>query len=349
MKVITVQNPDNALERGLDYLREFGVRQPSRNGAVLVAPGPVTTVYVTPRNRVSMDPLRDANPFFHLAEAMWMLAGRNDVGYVAKFAKNMVNFSDDQETLHGAYGYRWTEHFGYDQLEWIIRDLSADPNSRRAVLSMWDPGYRARTSTFSPFELSKGDLGAAAASGKDVPCNTQAYFRVNPTIGGPVLDMTVTCRSNDIVWGAYGANVVHFSMLQEYMASRLGLDVGVYYQVSNNYHAYVERPDVARLLNRESLKKLATPTTRSVPLEADENFVEEVRRYVALSADPTELKNEFLRTVFHPMMIAHQFHKMKDTRKAIALLKESNIDWHVAGLHWLLRREEANAPTEETR
>jgi thymidylate synthase len=55
-----------------------------------------------------------------------------------------------------------------------------------------------------------------------------------------VLDLTVLCRSNDVVWGAYGANAVHFSVLQEYLAGRIGVDVGVMYQFSNNYHGYVD-------------------------------------------------------------------------------------------------------------
>ena len=32
------------------------------------------------------------------------------------------------------------------------------------------------------------------------------------------LCMTVCNRSNDMLWGAYGANVVHMSMLQEFVA-----------------------------------------------------------------------------------------------------------------------------------
>ena len=40
------------------------------------------------------------------------------------------------------------------------------------------------------------------------------------------LQMTVHCRSNDIIWGTYGANAVHFSILQEYVAARIGVDLG---------------------------------------------------------------------------------------------------------------------------
>ena len=38
----------------------------------------------------------------------------------------------------------------------------------------------------------------------------------------------------------YGANAVHFSMVQEYVASMVGMAVGKYYQVSNNAHIYMD-------------------------------------------------------------------------------------------------------------
>jgi len=54
----------------------------------------------------------------------------------------------------------------------------------------------------------------------------------------PVLDMTVTNRSNDLIWGLLGANFVHFSILMEYMAARLGAEVGLYHHFTNNLHCY---------------------------------------------------------------------------------------------------------------
>jgi len=105
----------------------------------------------------------------------------------------------------------------------IEEELRKNPNSRRAVLSMWDASYDGAN------DLLKGMEGC-----KDVPCNTHAYFDVR----GGRLNMTVCNRSNDAIWGAYGANVVHFSILQEYLANCLDVPMGVYRQFSNNLHAY---------------------------------------------------------------------------------------------------------------
>jgi thymidylate synthase len=325
MYVVYANNPDHGLYNGIRLLREDGKRMDSRVGPVLVVPRPVTTVYPLPRDRVSLSPLRDANPFFHLMEAMWMLAGRNDVEFVAQYAARMKEFSDDGATLNGAYGYRWRTHFDMDQLHWIAEDLKRDPNSRRAVLSMWDPHT---------------DIDLAIKGGKDVPCNTQAYFRLQPS---NKLDMTVTCRSNDIVWGAYGANVVHFSVLLEAMAALIGCDVGVYYQVSNNYHAYIEREDTKKLFDRASELLELRPEMAHITIE-DTIFDEIEGAWHGKS-----ISDIFLKMVVQPMLLAHQEHKQGNTPDAISRLAGSRIDWHVAGTRWLERRLTNKSSVAETR
>ena len=243
MKVLEVRNVNDALARGLEYLIADGLPEKSRNGPVLVAPGPVTTVYQRPLERVLYSATRDANPFFHLHEAIWMLAGRNDLAFVQQFNSRFGEYSDDSKTIRGAYGHRWINWFGYNQLEVIIAELKRDPASRRCVLAMWDA-----TCDFSAGVINNsGTLrytkcGDLIASTVDKPCNTHVYFDVRQGR----LNMTVCCRSNDILWGAYGANAVHFSFLQEYMAAGVGVPVGVYRQMSNNYHLYTDVLDLKK-------------------------------------------------------------------------------------------------------
>ena len=222
MKHIYARNVNEALVIGLNALKVEGVKRDSRNGPVQVFPTPVVTQYTQPRERVLFYPERDANPFFHFMEALWMLRGRADVEWISQFSSNIANYSDDGITFHGAYGHRWRFHFDLDQVEKIIELLKANPDDRRTVLQMWDPN---------------ADLGK---EGKDFPCNLTATFRINP-YGS--LDMTVFNRSNDMIWGAYGANAVHFSMLQEYMACMIGVPVGQYWQISTNFHAYQDTLD----------------------------------------------------------------------------------------------------------
>jgi len=223
MLVIRGRNVEENYAQGLYHIRDIGSPSDSRAGAVLVAPYPVMTVYEKPTERVLLDPNRRANPFFHLMESLWMLAGRADAVWLDTYIKDFSARFGEPNTVgivqHGAYGWRWRKHFGEDQLKYVIEALGDNPDDRRVVISMWDP---------------EADLGAT--SKKDLPCNTHIY----PRIVNGHLDLTVCCRSNDIIWGAYGANAVHFSVLQEYLAGRIGVRVGRLYQLSNNWHAYLD-------------------------------------------------------------------------------------------------------------
>ena len=219
MTSFRVNNVNDALRRGVDF---FGSdvnyrRQESRNGSTLEALEPVITTYLKPWERVLLFPARDANPFFHLVEAIWMMAGANHVGQLLHFNAGMRQYSDDGQTLHGAYGYRWYHQFGHnDQIVQVISLLKNDPESRRAVLQMWDPIV---------------DLGSPS---RDVPCNTSIFFKIRDG----KLQMTVCNRSNDMVWGAYGANAVHMSVLQEFIAKSLEVEMGPYHQISDCFHVY---------------------------------------------------------------------------------------------------------------
>jgi len=334
---IKVRNVNHALEEILWKFKTSGVLVNSRNGAVLRIPEPVLTTYTHPTERVLFSQLRDANPFFHLFEALWMLGGYNEVDFPARFAKQIAAYSDDAVTLNGAYGYRWRHHFGHDQIKAALKELRAQ-NTRRAVIAMWD-GIE--------------DLQSAAHGSLDVPCNTHIYFD-RPT---GALDMTVCCRSNDAVWGAYGANAVHFSVLQQYMAEVLGVPVGVYRQFSNNMHIYADRPDVVRLLDSDGVRYVADDRytqghealspdiqhTRLIqPQESALAFLADIHRLVWRTGEDCKYATEFFAETVSPMQKAHAQYKSglcecaRNTACEIAAQ-----DWMMACVDWLDRREVA--------
>jgi len=207
-----------------------GVEEQSRNGPVLTIQEPVMTTILRPTERVLFDSVRDANPFFHVMEFVWMMAGSKDLAWIKQFNTQMGKYSDDQETLPASYGFRWRKHFGIDQPTTVIEQLRRDPTTRRAVIGMWDASV----------DLGDSDPNA----GLDKPCNTQIYFRV---INGS-LDMLVTNRSNDAIWGAFGANAVHMSFLHELVARSAELRQGVYRTLTNNLHIYTQLPRIAEIL-----------------------------------------------------------------------------------------------------
>lgn len=330
MEVIKVRNVQEALPIALRRLQEVGVDRESRNGPVRVFPTPVTTVYEEPLERVIFWDERDANPFFHFFEALWMLAGRNDVAFLTQFVKRMLSFSDDGKILHGAYGYRWRAHFGGDQLAAIIETLRINPDDRRCVLQMWDP---------------RTDLGR---QGKDFPCNTAAFFTRDAE---GRLDMTVLNRSNDMVWGAYGANAVHFAFLQEFVAAGIGCPVGRYYQVSNNLHAYKDTlrqvealADMVGLAEEDARCPYRSGEVGAYPLVQTPLGQWQEDLAVFLQDGPIiGLRDPFFRRVVTPLWMAHRAYKEGsgverfDTAQEI-LQQCRATDWRLAGQQWLERR-----------
>lgn len=255
MRILRARNVNDLLVQGLELLSDEGLPSSSRAGPVVVTPFPVMSVYEQPCERVLFDPVRDANPFFHLMEGLWMLAGRNDAAflnrYITDFGERFAESATGRQNweqngvIHDAYGHRWRKALCFDQLDVIVSRLQKDSTDRQCVLQMWDA---SENDTSSVGLEGQNDL---LGSWKTRPCNTHAYLRVRGhwadgltdgleiSPSTQVLDMTILCRSNDIVWGAYGANAVHFSMLLEYMAGRIGVGVGTLYQFSNNFHGYV--------------------------------------------------------------------------------------------------------------
>jgi len=336
MHVLKVRNVHQALPEVMYLLATQGHNRFSRNGRVCKVPGPVTIEYEKPMERVIFWPERDANPFFHVLEALWMLAGRNDVEFVASIVPMMATFSDDGEILNSAYGHRWRHHFGYDQLPKIAEALANDKDDRRQVLSMWD---------------GTKDLGSKS---KDLPCNTQAYFSRTDT---GALDMVVTNRSNDAVWGTLGANAVHFSMLQEYVAAMIGCSVGKYWQVTNNLHLYLDKYEefmyhMADKAFPSGQHRDTCPyesgevrALRLIPSRAVAKFDADVAMFLD-DGMTLGMNDWFVRKIANPMKCAIMTYKSqegsKNTRINIALSILSNMppesDWRLAAEEWLQRR-----------
>jgi thymidylate synthase len=324
---IAGRNVNTIYPEALWKMKVLGQQFNSRNGKVLRIPGPVATTYRSPKERMLLDPRRDANPFFHIFEGVWMLAGRNDTGWIMAFNTNITQFSDDGFTLHGAYGHRWRNHYGHDQLAWLITHLRHDPTSRRAVLQMFAP------------EVDQGWVSGPTP--KDIPCNTAVYFEL---VNG-YLNMTVTNRSNDIIWGAYGANVVHMSMLQEYVADSLGVDVGSYTQFSNNFHMYERHFDLLEGIEEppyysDEMVNTHCPIVRFGNAQSD---LEEIEQWIG-TPDYGDYTNPYILLVLRPMLTAYRFYKNKRKIQALEACNDiADLEVRTACKQWLERRKWDNA------
>jgi thymidylate synthase len=319
--IIHGRNVNEVYAKGVKMILEKGEEEDSRLGRVLVAPGPVISTYYRPDERVLFTKYRDANPFFHLMEAIWMLAGEQAAKWPTYFNKQMAEYANHRGNYDGAYGYRWRRMFGKDQITEVVKELKTDPKSRRAVIGMWTPDVDLR------------------ADSKDIPCNTHIYFDAR----GGQLNMTVCCRSNDAIWGAYGANAVHMSILQEIVAAGVGIPLGHYRQMSNNLHIYMDIPKISyATMHVEEDNRYTTHPESAMPLMNGTDvlrFLSECEIFLKHAYIPLSYGNEFLSEVCVPMYLSWVKHKELNYGAAIDYANAiGDYYWRTACLEWLTRR-----------
>ena len=292
-------------------VRMFGVREHTRNGEVWSIQEPLLVKLRNPRQRILNDKIRLANPFFHVMEFVWMMAGSNDVEWIAQYNKQMMSYAEDDGKMHAAYGHRWAKAFGIDQVPMIIRRLRADNFDRRCVLGIWSPQFDLDIDT------------------KDIPCNTHIYFRV---VGGK-LNMLVCNRSNDVVWGMTGANAVHMTMLHELIATAAEIELGEYHVLSNNAHVYCKLPNVDRMLNTPWVKHIHLPTEAILsPNERYYDFVNECRKFI--HEEDSKPKCWWLLHVAKPMKDIYLARK-KHQETRWKLDERLDEGWRDAAKKWL--------------
>lgn len=338
MRVINARNVNEALELGLNLIKGSGIHMNSRNGATIEVDSPVATTYRAPQERVLISKERDANPFFHLMEAMWIIAGRDDVKFLTEFNKRMADYSDDGEIFNAPYGYRLRNHFSdegkcdLDQLDSVINILKNDPYSRQAVCQIWDT-----------YDLEKDTL--------DKACNMSIVFRIREG----KLNMTVYNRSNDMIWGKYGANVVQFSMIQEYVAAHLDVSIGAYTHVTNSFHVYITGPggEVYKRLRTYNSRGSFNPYHRSVKrmeIMCNDEIadIEHDIKMFFNTYDQFNLKelgemlcwqSDYFRNLIMPMLCVYLVYKDNGAVKALEQVKNIKADdWRIAATMWLENR-----------
>lgn len=345
-RVMTSRNVNHALA---GFIKEAASATPSewrvispRGLETVEFKGTWITEYECPRERVLFSPERDANPFFHLMEALWILAGRDDVAFLAHFNANMANFSDDGKVFHAPYGYRLRRHFQrkrsgsvgefldgniecVDQVAEVIDLLTKEPDTRRAVMAIWDPAVDCNVKS------------------KDIPCNDLLMFKLRDG----QLDLTVSCRSNDAIWGAYGANAVQFSVLLEFMAQAVGAKVGRYKQISDSMHVYTGNPTWTKLSDHYKnngvvdyyTQRAVVPYPLMRPYEDWQSWLVQCETFVRGDWSGKPLSPFFL-DVAYPMHRAWDSYKAGQKQAALDILQHGCMafDWRRACMEWIQRR-----------
>lgn len=166
------------------------------------------------RHPVVTCPVRKLSHKFMLAEAIWILEGRNDIS-IGKYSQRIMEFSDDRYHFQGAYGPKVTE-----QLRYVVDTLLKDKHSRQAVIGIWREQPR---------------------ESRDVPCTLTLQFMIRDAQIHCIANM----RSSDL-WLGWVYDVFNFTMITTWVGSRIreiancDLELGNLYLNAGSQHIYVE-------------------------------------------------------------------------------------------------------------
>lgn len=320
---------------------------------------PAIFAFTDPRNQVTFLRGRKINPFFQRAECLWILAGRADVEWLTYYNKNMKSFSDDGVYFNAPYGERlryWNKNDAsnfifnpIDQLQSVFQTLKADPDSRQAVASIWNP-------LFDGFHYK----------GLDRPCNMLLTFKIR----NKKLDVTVYNRSNDHCWGLVGANIAQFTTILLTMAAWLGVEPGTYYHISDSLHIYTDSygyKEVEKIINayggienfKEEREELDTThftfSDEPVPQMSFEEFEAFLNQYLngvhqAIHSDDmiktpeafkdlldviATLKDDYFRDTLY-IMTAYRAHRLGIPEHVFEAMRRVNdSQWKISCLYFL--------------
>ena len=152
--------------RGQESVEELNTRTGQR---IRVLPGGASFRVDLAPGALPVIGIRKPFPHIAAAETAWCLLGHNHVDWLRRHTPVWDRFADDQPCtvcegrgshdngsiesrcencggsgqvfwLQQAYGNRWRNTFGVDQLAVGLERLMADPSDRRVWISSWDPG-----------------------------------------------------------------------------------------------------------------------------------------------------------------------------------------------------------------
>ena len=185
-------------------------------------------------------------PFRWIAEELfWFLSGdTSEASLRAQGVDIWKEWADEEHTrrfgrepgdLGPIYGYLWRsfgghypERDGVDQIARLIDEIESNPNSRRLIVSGWDPR-----------ECDNVDLP---------PCHTVFQFKIEQE---RVLHCQLYQRSADAFLGV-PFNISSYALLTHLVAHVCGLEVGEFIYTLGDYHIYQNhREQVNQLLSRE--------------------------------------------------------------------------------------------------
>lgn len=162
-------------------------------------------------------------------ELLWFIKGETNIAYLKENGVKIWNeWADSKGDLGPIYGYQWRNWNGeeIDQIKELIETLKTNPNSRRMLISAWNPSVLPDTSI--SFEENVANGKAALP-----PCH--AFFQFY------VADGKLSCqlyqRSADIFLGV-PFNIASYALFTMMVAQVCDLGYGDFIHTFGDAHIY---------------------------------------------------------------------------------------------------------------
>ena len=182
-------------------------------------------------------------------ELLWFIKGDTNTAYLTENGVRIWNeWADENGDLGPVYGHQWRNwnSENVDQLKQVIETLKTNPNSRRMLVSAWNPSVLPDTSKSFSENVANGKAALP-------PCH--AFFQFY------VADGKLSCqlyqRSADIFLGV-PFNIACYALLTEMMAQVCGLEAGEFIHTLGDAHIYTNHFDQVELQLSRDPKPLPT-------------------------------------------------------------------------------------------
>ena len=182
-------------------------------------------------------------------ELLWFLKGDTNIKYLNENGVRIWNeWADENGDLGPVYGFQWRNWNGdnIDQITELIDNLKKNPNSRRMLVSAWNPSVLPDTSISFKENVSQGKAALP-------PCHAFFQFYVNEE----KLSCQLYQRSADIFLGV-PFNIASYSLFTLMIAQVCGYKPGDFIHTFGDAHIYSNHFDQVKLQLTREPKKLPT-------------------------------------------------------------------------------------------
>ncbi|MBL3676357.1 MAG: thymidylate synthase [Alphaproteobacteria bacterium] len=169
-------------------------------------------------------------------ELLWFLSGDTNIAYLRENGVRIWDeWADAGGDLGPVYGKQWRDFSGVDQIADVVAQIKTNPDSRRLVVSSWNPP----------------DLPRMALA----PCHCLFQFYV----AEGRLSCQLYQRSADVFLGV-PFNIASYALLTLMMAQVTGLKPGAFIHTLGDAHLYTNHLEQARLQLSRAPRPLPTMT-----------------------------------------------------------------------------------------